>query len=745
MRMVACFVAIIGFGLTIHFSANAPDRTPEPSFKPLRVSNHFGPFRSWLDVKRDFGAKGDGVTDDTEALQRALDAVRPESPKATVVFIPSGTYRITKTLQLIRQAHAESHHIIVIGEHPDTTVIRWDGENEGVMVSSNAWYASIRRLTLDGAGKAKTAVLCGPNFVTYNEFTDMVFRDVAFGIEAGRMETQGVAETAVVRCKFLRCSQAGISIQNWNSLDWFVWHCVFEDCRFGVTNAFGAGNFHIYESVFRRSKEADASMGHAGYFSLRGNISFNSQAFFKASWLGACGFLTFQRNFVIEPKQTAIEVNNLGPVLLLDNVFVTGFAPVVKVRHDAGFLSLGNTFTVKDAIDANPKSLRLDDKIEPSPKLKVAAFEQLAAINPRTLPLRLPGVIEVKPNSKTSDIQSAINFAAETPDETVIHFPAGVYNIDKPLVIPSRRVLRLVGDGGRTILRWIGAEGGTVLRVMGPTHLAIHDLMIDGARKANGIVVENCNQKGARVIADQLNIAGAQETGLLVETPKHVDVNLFNINHANCKLAIKVNGGKLTIFSGASSNNELSYEVAGGGELLVRDIWYETNAHPRFASFRDSGTFTMHAARVATPDKPADVPVVEVDNFRGKVTFIGTNFTCAPQSMRPKVLVKGDGKNTKLLLLGCGSDGDADSLVNRSPHATVSVLDAFKMLPGGAWEPALLKGFLMRLEPNFLREMLLQTRQAMPQTISPVSTSINDLRFHRVLVFNTRNGVMLKR
>ncbi len=745
MRLVVCFAGMFWFGLTIYLGVDASNKPSEPIFKPLNISEHYGPFGSWLDVKRDFGAKGDGVADDTEALQRALDAIRPEGAKFSVVFIPAGTYRITKTLHLVRQAHAESHHIIVIGEHPDTTVIRWDGENEGVMVSSNAWYASIRRLTLDGVGKAKTAVLCGPNFVTYNEFADMVFRDVAFGIEAGRMETQGVAETVVARCKFLLCSQAGISIQNWNSLDWFIWHCVFEDCRFGVTNTFGAGNFHIYESIFRRSKEADASMGHAGYFSLRGNISLNSKAFFKASWLGACGFLTFQRNFVIEPEQTAIEVNNLGPVLLLDNVFVTGVAPVVKVRHDAGFLSIGNTFTVKDAIDANPKALRLDDKIEPLPKLKSAAFEQLFAFNPTTLPLRRPPMVEVKPNSKTSDIQGAINFAAETRGETVIHFPAGVYHIDKPLVIPSRRVLRLVGDGGKTILRWTGEEGGTVLRVMSPTHLAIHDLMIDGVRKANGIVVENCNQKGGQVIADQINIAGAQEIGLLVETPKHVDVNLFNINHADCKLAIKVNGGKLTIFSGASSNNELSYEVAGRGELLVRDIWYETNAHPRFALFRDSGTFTMHAARVATPDNPSDVPVVEVDNFRGKVTFIGTNFTCAPQSMRPKVLVKGNGKNTRLLLLGCGGDGDADLLVNRSPHATVSVLDAFKMLPGGAWEPALLKGFLMRPEPNFLREMLLQTRQEMPQAISPVSTSVADLRFHRVLVFNTRKGVVLKR
>jgi len=735
MRYLVWLMVVACFGFVV--AANFGQQRGVMTFKPLAISEHFGPFKSWLDVKKDFSAKGDGISDDTDALQLALDAIRSENSKAAVVFIPAGTYRITKTLQLVRKAHAESQHIIVVGEHPEKTVIRWDGEPDGVMVASNAWYASIRRLTFDGAGKAKTAVLCGPNFVTYNEFTDIVFRDLAFGIEAGRMDTQGVAETVVARCKFYRCSQAGISIQNWNSLDWFIWHCVFEDCRFGVTNVFGAGNFHIYESVFKRSKEADASMGHAGYFSLRGNISLNSQAFFKAGWLGACGFVTLQRNIVVEPKGIAVEVNNIGPLLLIDNIFVSKVAPVIKVRKDVGFLSIGNTFTVKDAVDANPQAVRLDEKFVPTLKVKPEIVE------PKTLPLERDNAIEMPAGAKGTDIQRVIDFASRTKKRAIVHLPAGVYPIDKPIVIPPNSDLRLVGDGGKTILRWVGAEGGTVLRVFGPTHLGLHDLMIDGSRNADGIVVENCSQKFARIIADQINIAGARETGLLVETPKHVDVWLFNINHGDCKVGVKVNGGRLTIFSGASSNNELSYEVAGDGELLVRDIWYETGAHPCFALFRDSGTFTMHAARVATPDKPVDVPVVELNGFRGKVSFIATDFNCAPQSQRPKVLVSGEGKATKLLLLGCGGDSDSDLLVNRSPYAVASVLYAFKILPGGAWSP-IEQISTKKVEPEFLRQMLAQTRQNMPKEISPLPKTVSDLRFHRVLIFNTRNGVVLR-
>ncbi len=45
----------------------------------------------WIDV-RDFGAIGDGVADDTAAIQAALDT-KPRS-----VFFPAGTYRCNLTL-----------------------------------------------------------------------------------------------------------------------------------------------------------------------------------------------------------------------------------------------------------------------------------------------------------------------------------------------------------------------------------------------------------------------------------------------------------------------------------------------------------------------------------------------------------------------------------------------------------------------------------------------------------------------
>ena len=52
-----------------------------------------------VDAKRDHGAKGDGSTDDTAAIQAALDAAKALG-KGALVYLPGGYYKVTRTLQL---------------------------------------------------------------------------------------------------------------------------------------------------------------------------------------------------------------------------------------------------------------------------------------------------------------------------------------------------------------------------------------------------------------------------------------------------------------------------------------------------------------------------------------------------------------------------------------------------------------------------------------------------------------------
>ena len=54
----------------------------------------------WIDIKQDYGAKGDGKTDDTQAIQQALDDSYADYNRPTLIYFPQGTYLIGDTLQL---------------------------------------------------------------------------------------------------------------------------------------------------------------------------------------------------------------------------------------------------------------------------------------------------------------------------------------------------------------------------------------------------------------------------------------------------------------------------------------------------------------------------------------------------------------------------------------------------------------------------------------------------------------------
>src|SRR5438876_8814758 len=83
-----------------------------------------GPFASWRDVRRDYGAVGDGKADDSNAFQRALDDLTRHE-KACVLYVPAGTYRITRTVKTVRKAHTDCQGVAVVGEDPATTTLRF--------------------------------------------------------------------------------------------------------------------------------------------------------------------------------------------------------------------------------------------------------------------------------------------------------------------------------------------------------------------------------------------------------------------------------------------------------------------------------------------------------------------------------------------------------------------------------------------------------------------------------------------
>ena len=208
----------------------------------------------------------------------------------------------------------------------------------------------------------------------------------------------------------MRNSKAGVALGNFNALDVWIRHSTFEDCAIGVTNEPGAGNFRVYASTFPPIDRRRSFMQNTGAFSVRGNFSIDSKAFFVSGPpINHPATIEIQGNTILDPVDpVVIRLNNQGPGLLLDNVVrsrpgVPG--PIVRWRTaiDADVASIGNTFTAVNAVTTTGGSSRLtiaSSGIRRSPPRSPSCH---AAAN-----LGRP-VVEVAGGAGAAAIQQAIN------------------------------------------------------------------------------------------------------------------------------------------------------------------------------------------------------------------------------------------------------------------------------------------------------------------------------------------------
>ena len=121
LRRVTPFV---GVGLLLCAVARAFNPANAPVGAASPVVYRFPPDAGVLDVTRPpYNARGDGVTDDTTAIQAALDA-HPSGNR--IIYLPKGTYLVSKTLTWPTGASegAFMKRTILQGESQNTTVLR---------------------------------------------------------------------------------------------------------------------------------------------------------------------------------------------------------------------------------------------------------------------------------------------------------------------------------------------------------------------------------------------------------------------------------------------------------------------------------------------------------------------------------------------------------------------------------------------------------------------------------------------
>lgn len=91
------------------------------------IKNDVEILKSMLVNVRYFGATGDGVTDDTEAIKKALNSLGTMwTTKANILYFPSGNYKITQPLNI------DKNGVQIMGNGVDSTIISPSGSFNGI-------------------------------------------------------------------------------------------------------------------------------------------------------------------------------------------------------------------------------------------------------------------------------------------------------------------------------------------------------------------------------------------------------------------------------------------------------------------------------------------------------------------------------------------------------------------------------------------------------------------------------------
>ncbi len=667
----------------------APPSQTTPTVFLEQSSQFYGPFGSWANVQKQFGALGDGRADDTQALQAALDFIDSTDGTSGTLWFPRGTYRITAPLVI--------HHkqwLSILGEDPSNTTILWDGGAGATMlIADGSSVMRISRLTFDGANKADTAedltiVDGGGVYSTFNELSDQHLINLRNGIKL-----TVAAETTIKRVFFDGLSGTGILLGSFNTLNIFVEDSIFSHCDIGISNQPGAGAFMVRNSFFDHSGTSDMEIGNTGTFAIRQNTSINSRAFFTALDAGANNAsITLQGNTVIDSESVPVSIGNAGALMLFDNIFRTtdSTMPAVGGTDDAPFytdvFSMGNVFTT-----ANP--FRLKYSPGSADNVKVLSYDDSIVDADNILTPTEPGnvytppsatgmVFEVPASSTDLEIQSAINQAvASGLKKPIVHLPASHYTVARTISIPADTDLTVVGDGfNDSMLVWTGASTGAVLDVSSSsanlTEFTIRTFGSGDFSGVEGIRMHVNDQPGSRLFVNQLQAQGNSQRSIFTDGLEHATLEFYSTYVQAGITGIEVTGGpfrqadeaspgRIDYFSGStqSQGGGTSLDVSNSGKLLVQDNWHDLgSSSPHNFVLQDKATLTQQASAVFMT---SDSPFV-FSNFEGNVSLLGDNFT-------GHISLDATSKKSNLLTLGLQGDNSTYA-PQGSPLITVTNL-----------------------------------------------------------------------
>ncbi|WP_309386239.1 right-handed parallel beta-helix repeat-containing protein [Cerasicoccus frondis] len=401
----------------------------------------------WVNVK-ERGVIGDGVVDDTDAIQELLNSMH----QGSVLYFPPGEYRITRELLLMKSQEGNPSEKRLMGfaiyGHGRDTILKYDGEPGAVMLRVRGiLHYRIEGLVFDGAGKARIGMYHDNRLPEKMLFETHLYHDYVtmrnfteYGILFGDLDDHpggASAETAFQHMIFENCG-TGITFNKFNDYNYTFDGCIFRDnSRMGIECK--NGNFYVRNSRFEsNSLDVFANPEHSS--SIRRSVSVGSGTFLK--FTNTVSPFTVENCLVIDWKDENAIICAGAPMLIFDNQFISEQDKQTAIKagrnqhvvHAANsvegaaqlFTSDSSSYVTTDISGSSP--LHLEESMSFMPKS--------VEVPTRYFDAKVDfGAVGDGKADDTQAIQAAINAAREHGNLSMAYLPAGKYRVTEPLLL----------------------------------------------------------------------------------------------------------------------------------------------------------------------------------------------------------------------------------------------------------------------------------------------------------------------
>jgi len=636
----------------------------------------------WTNVRKDANprAMGDGVHDDTAAIQSALDGV--DSGKA--VYLPPGVYRITRTLVL----NGPVCGVFVVGHGRDTRLV-WDGPEGGVMFRSNgAAYSRYIGLSWDGRGRAAVGFdhASEARFETEIRHEHEAFRAfTGYGIRVGHNQRMASAEILYRNCLFEDCS-VGAAMLDFNDYDNTFDRCEFRRCGIGIDD--GHGNFYARNCHFEGSRETDFRMHSEHGSSVRRCTSQGSHQFLVET--GTIAPLTIQDCHVESwTDRDAAVVLDGSPVLLFDCTFTNPPAgarpPVRLMRADQKLAISRNKPSTAEALlgtGAHPGLVVVPDGTRKCTIGSASRRFLSSTAQPAVRIFDARRDFGAKGDGVTDDskaIQTAMDAARKAGGGALAYLPAGAYVLRQTLHVTGRS-WSFGGAGWRTGLIWRGNPGEPMVEVTDPDGVTIENMLIGGhdlgpMNHGEDIRVVSVSGRPCRLKLDEVFAYGMYQkaperhgirfvglpAGSFIDCV-HVQGNVRVDDCGDAVLLFRTSYEGTVILSGKDGNGLVGF-LTRLATVCAPTLWIRDNRSVVMSDFYDEqsdshllleGSAEAPPGRVTVTGPKTHLltqqPVLDIRRYSGTVFFGQNQFYVEPE--KPRIVARGS-LPLQILIAGC--------------------------------------------------------------------------------------------